>query len=315
MVEALRASAKFLEKELNMCRESTTVVAVLCLGLAWNLGAGQSDSLTFKDGKKAAAGLEVLAYTPDGPKPLGKTDAGGVLAGIDPSFFTMKPHGSDVIVQECDGETKTYLNFSEASDDGVCKSLSESGSERKCKCKALGLWIWGKDVQIGSTFPILYVVGGGAAGALVAIVASGGSDASSVTTPTSSPVPSAGSPTPSAETSFMRTYQITITRIVDPAGHLEFSGQPPPQLKVTVNGGNILIEGADPWVPVTGSYNPSTGAFSAAGMGTIAGRPNVRATFEGTLSNGTIRGTVVWGANGGLPNSPIQFEIEGSETP
>lgn len=282
------------------------LAALLAAATSWAL---QNDSLTFKDGENPAAGVDVVAVTNDGNRPMGTTDAAGVLAGIDPSFFTMKPQGGDIVIQECDGETKTYLNFSDASADGVCKSLSESG-QRKCKCKKAGLWMWGEDVQLASTFPTMYVAGGAGAGAVALLLLSGGED-SPAATPTPISTPDVAPPPP--PTSFMCVFDIMIVSVQDPAEHRQWTGDPPRELKVTVNGGTITIEGAEPWVTVNGTYDASTGNFNTMGMGVIADR-NATATFQGTIQDDRITGTVVWGANGGLPGrKPIKFEIQGNK--
>ena len=53
--------------------------------------------------------------------------------------------------------------------------------------------------------------------------------------------------------------------------------------------GGFRITGPDPWVGVQGVQLPD-GNVQADGSGTVAGFPDIRARFEGTLVDGNLEG-------------------------
>ena len=106
-------------------------------------------------------------------------------------------------------------------------------------------------------------------------------------------------------------FGVTLIVILDDAGHVIFIGMPE-QLMIEVLLGNITITGPLPWVEVSGEYDEATGEFSAEGTGTVAGFPNIKVTFNGTVNAETIFGEYTMGAEGGLPqNEPIVYRVEG----
>lgn len=117
-------------------------------------------------------------------------------------------------------------------------------------------------------------------------------------TPTPSPAPA---PTPTADGSYVCAACGTVS---DEGGHTNPIGLCPALTGTfTVRQGSISISHAAPFVPVTGDYNTSTGAFTATGRGTVAGFANVNVRAEGTVnpSTGRITMTYTMGTNGELP--------------
>ena len=76
--------------------------------------------------------------------------------------------------------------------------------------------------------------------------------------------------------------------------------------------GSVIFTGPEPWVRVAGTFDTSTGAFSATGKGSVAGFPNVGVSFEGTLgADGRLTGIYTMGAGGELPGGrPILYRVE-----
>jgi len=103
-----------------------------------------------------------------------------------------------------------------------------------------------------------------------------------------------------------------LVAIIDKAGHLKFIGMPG-QFIADVILSSITVKGPHPWVEVSGDFDEATGEFSAEGTGTVAGFPNIKVTFTGTLGVDTISGEYTMGADGGLPQGePIVYSVEGS---
>ena len=99
----------------------------------------------------------------------------------------------------------------------------------------------------------------------------------------------------------------------DPNGHEPFVGYTGiTKLTVTIEGNNITITGAAPWVTVTGTVD-AMGNFTATGSGTVAGFPNVPAKVVGTIAaDGSITGTIQLGQSTpptGLPNGPVTYTL------
>lgn len=107
-------------------------------------------------------------------------------------------------------------------------------------------------------------------------------------------------------------YGMALTVIIDKAGHVTFVGMPK-ELIVDIFSGSISIEGPAPWVNVYGEYDEDTGSFSAEGTGTVAGFPNIKVTYVGTLDESGVTGEYTMGADGGLPaGEPIVYKAEGT---
>jgi hypothetical protein len=73
------------------------------------------------------------------------------------------------------------------------------------------------------------------------------------------------------------------------------------------------------WIPVSGSYNQSTGAFSTTGTGSAAGYGGVPSTFTGTVNqaSGKLTGSVTLTGNantppGGLPGHSVTYAVYGT---
>lgn len=80
----------------------------------------------------------------------------------------------------------------------------------------------------------------------------------------------------------------------------------------SVREGSITISHPAPFVPITGDYNTSTGAFTATGRGTVAGFSNVGVRGEGTVNTTTGRITMLYtmGTGGELPGGqPITYSL------
>jgi hypothetical protein len=103
----------------------------------------------------------------------------------------------------------------------------------------------------------------------------------------------------------------------DQGGHKQFVDLPIEQyLRVEVidatgpSTGEIKISGAAPFVDVFGTI--TDGMFSATGVGTVAGFPNISVLFEGSI-NAEFSGVYSLGVNGGLPGGfAITYNVEGT---
>lgn len=82
--------------------------------------------------------------------------------------------------------------------------------------------------------------------------------------------------------------------------------------QVFLRRGSINFEGEPPWVNVSGELNDD-GTFYAEGRGVVAGYPDIAVTFEGQISDGTLTGDYIMGAEGGLPGGEsITYGITGT---
>jgi plastocyanin len=109
----------------------------------------------------------------------------------------------------------------------------------------------------------------------------------------------------------------------DPAGHEPFTqiAATVTQLKLTLLGGSIVIEGDGNWIEVSGSIGED-GNVSASGTGEAAGFTGVSALFEGTIMRDetgmpvSITGNYTVGGNGALPGGePVIYMVMGGEPP
>ena len=129
-------------------------------------------------------------------------------------------------------------------------------------------------------------------------------------------------------------YTVGMTSLSDPNGHFLFVlfhlitswiinsptiGQPqgPSQTIEIVGGSN---PGAPAFPTLQGTFTTATGAVTAQGSGTVAGRSNVLVEFVGTLSaNGNLNGTLTVGrAAAGftsLPGGAIVYNVAGFKSP
>lgn len=89
----------------------------------------------------------------------------------------------------------------------------------------------------------------------------------------------------------------------DPGGHNRFIDLCRFLVSLFSVQGTITISHPAPFVGITGTYNSTTGAFSATGRGTVAGIPNVGVRAEGTVNTTTGRITMIYtmGTGGELP--------------
>lgn len=126
--------------------------------------------------------------------------------------------------------------------------------------------------------------------------------------------PSADSPKASATFEITAPLEGTFNATAQVAGGDKSHGpniKMPSELQIGVRHGSLIFEGPAPWVTVSGELNRD-GTFSAAGTGTVAGFPNIRVTFNGTISLQHLEGDYTMGADGGLPGGqPIIYRIEG----
>ncbi len=103
----------------------------------------------------------------------------------------------------------------------------------------------------------------------------------------------------------------------DPGGHKPFVDLPIENyLRVEIldatgpSKGEIQVSGAAPFVDVSGTI--VDGMFSATGVGTVAGFPNISVLFEGSITN-PLSGVYSLGVNGGLPGGfAISYNVEGT---
>jgi hypothetical protein len=70
---------------------------------------------------------------------------------------------------------------------------------------------------------------------------------------------------------------------------------------------DIIISGKAPFVEVSGTFDPDSGAFLAQGSGRVAEFPNIAVTFEGIIVDSSLAGTYGMGLNGGLPGGQAIF--------
>ncbi len=75
--------------------------------------------------------------------------------------------------------------------------------------------------------------------------------------------------------------------------------------------GTVTVSGPFPWVEVTGDLMDD-GTFTADGVGTVAGFPNIAVRLEGVLTPGGLTSDYTMGVNGGLPTGdPVIYSVEG----
>ena len=121
-------------------------------------------------------------------------------------------------------------------------------------------------------------------------------------------------PTPSGE----QTIGADLEILDDPGGHAPFVRMPMTIFvgatfgALTLDPDDFSITGPDPWVDVHGVQLPG-GNIQADGTGTVAGFPDIRARFEGTLVDGSLEGVYSLGDDGGLPGgAAITFTVQGA---
>jgi hypothetical protein len=109
-------------------------------------------------------------------------------------------------------------------------------------------------------------------------------------------------------------YDVKISVKSDPSGHkTHVAISPVLELNITVEGTNLSITGAHPWVDLSGTIQQD-GSFSANGTGLVAGYSGITVTLEGVLTRGELSAELVMGVQGGLPTSrPISYNVEGSQ--
>ena len=118
-------------------------------------------------------------------------------------------------------------------------------------------------------------------------------------------------------------YLLSIQSVIDPCGQRPFTGDPPAQITVAEIGpGQFRMTGASPWVTLNGAIAAAApGTASLSGTGTIAGFAGVTATYAGIVHQGTLLGTLTWGAGNELPCAPgqpdksIKFSLSGTRFP
>jgi hypothetical protein len=103
----------------------------------------------------------------------------------------------------------------------------------------------------------------------------------------------------------------------DPSQHREFVGMPNAMF-FDVAIASIHISGQPPFVDVDGEITED-GSFEAAGMGTVAGFPDVSVRMTGTITGctdvaGTLRATYTVGVNGELPGGEsISYDVNATK--
>jgi hypothetical protein len=120
-------------------------------------------------------------------------------------------------------------------------------------------------------------------------------------------------------------FTITITVASDPEpqheGFVGYTSVTIIDAVVNAAGNSITFTGiaGGKWITVTGTYNSTTGAFTATGTGTAAGIAGVPATFTGSinLATGAITGQVTLSGNantppGGLPGHGVTYNVSGT---
>ncbi len=133
-------------------------------------------------------------------------------------------------------------------------------------------------------------------------------------TPTPSPTStSTPTPKPSPTSSYGYTlgdYRVSMAVKRDPSSHKGFINMPG-NIKLILKEGSIRIEGPFPFVAVSGELS-ADGTIDASGRGTVAGYGNIKVTFQGGISDGSLEGDYTMGANGGLPGGQsIVYSVTG----
>jgi len=123
--------------------------------------------------------------------------------------------------------------------------------------------------------------------------------------------------TKSACAKFSGTFNVTVTDIIDPAGHDGFDGDPlAGPLAFDFSCPSTTVSGPAPFVTVTGgSFQMPDGwcAFTATGRGTVAGFPDIAVLMEGEIDpeSGHMEGRYTEGLEGGLPTGQaISYDWE-----
>jgi len=84
--------------------------------------------------------------------------------------------------------------------------------------------------------------------------------------------------------------------------------------RIMAEEGSIIFSGDPPFVTVEGNFVQNSGEFSAAGVGVVAGYPDIAVTFEGNLADGKLKGYYTMGAAGGLPGGEsVTYQIIGTK--
>jgi len=84
--------------------------------------------------------------------------------------------------------------------------------------------------------------------------------------------------------------------------------------RIMAEEGSIIFSGDPPFVTVEGDFVQNSGEFSAAGIGVVAGYPDIAVTFEGNLADGELQGYYTMGAEGGLPGGEsVTYQIIGTK--
>lgn len=103
---------------------------------------------------------------------------------------------------------------------------------------------------------------------------------------------------------------LTVTGIDDPAGHSCCVDPPPSTIDISLENGNIVVNGDASWLPMNGPLS-SDGSFLLTSIATVAGFPNIHNSFSGIFQNGSIANAkITLGTDGGLPQSkPISYDV------
>ena len=165
----------------------------------------------------------------------------------------------------------------------------------------------------------------------VAVVGVGAAAAGGSTSAAQGPAPqpsTAPAPGPSAPPTNQQPgqsafgfYGVNLVCIDNPRDHHQFvRADQVSQLEVTgvatmmsAGAATVTFSGPAPWVGVGGEWDPATGRFSATGRGRVAGNPNIRCDFNGTLTaSGELEGDYVMGVGGGLPGGgTVTYRVTG----
>lgn len=106
---------------------------------------------------------------------------------------------------------------------------------------------------------------------------------------------------------------VIVDERIDPAGHACCTQPPPGGMTVSRSGDRLTFNGAASWLPMTGTIG-ADGRYTVESSTTVAGFPNVRTRFTGTLSAGVYSGTISIGASGELPQGqPISYRVRVAE--
>ncbi len=107
------------------------------------------------------------------------------------------------------------------------------------------------------------------------------------------------------------TYLLEFFVLDDDCGHDPFINELPESITIAVgDDGSLTLTGPEPWVEVAATVD-ADGSIAGAGLGTVAGFPDVSVQLEGEMVEpGVLQGELAFGVGGELPGEcPIIWQL------